>query len=1305
MAIGTFSFLKVNMYEDLINHEEEVMSSILIRKLIDQETLEDKKQTNNIKDVKVDLSTELSLHNVVDADSSQMEAILKTLNGESLVIQGPPGTGKSQTITNIIAENMYQGKKVLFVSEKLAALNVVYNNLNKVGLGKYCLELHSNKTNKRLVLDELKQILESPKETINNKADKALAELKEDKLLLDEYALAINKKQSPINKSIFEMISDIKEYTNYYKFDFVIRNISSKDQSYFKKAIQTLKAFVKYQDTIGYDYHKNNWYGLSLRNIDYEDKIKLEENLKAFYSYLDKLEIYIELLNDDLKLKINTFDKIEYYLPFIKSISKLSLIHKNLFDKDKLKEIISLIKKYNQDKIQYDEAYFRIGEIYKLDIYENDLNQIYEDFINKYQGFFRFLNKGYKKYVNLLKGYQKDSKQRLNYNNLVELLNFGRIKQKLQIELETTNKKVLQYLEIDEKNNLNYPKLEIELNDVATNFPTNYKSLSTKNLDILNDIESRCSEFIKFYKNTDAERSIKNDLQESFSRKVLDFNNVEFDNLFERIGNAIKDFALIDHYVSFNCLIDELSFNDLLDYVNKCITNRIEKDYIIYNYAYLFYYEWVMYAVGKEKIINDSNRIKLDNEVENFKKNDINKLNISKALISQVLSSKRPNVQTAVRGSQLSDIIKEMSKKTKVKPLRLLLKDDFNIIQEIKPCFLMSPLSVSTYLTADTSNFDMVIFDEASQVFPEDAVGAIYRSKQVIIVGDSKQMPPTTFFQSTYDDVEYDEEDDDTTAGFESILDLASACFPQTQLLWHYRSQSEELIDFSNKEFYHSKLITFPESNPSRPGYGNVIYYVDKAIFDRKKHQNQKEAEKVVKVIFEQIKRYPERTLGVVAFSVAQADLIEELVNKQSISKKQELLDSVNFFVKNLETVQGDERDTIIFSTAYAPDNTGKFINNFGPLNKEGGERRLNVAVTRARCQNIIVTSLHSTDISKDVQNGGLALKNYLSYVETSNTLFASNFMEEEFDTYLIKDIRSSLERKGYQTESRVGKSEYRIDIAVKKDGKFLLAIECDGPNYYNCKTSSERNRLREQVLNKYGWYYYRIWSVDWLRNKDIEINKLIKYLDKIATKGDIEIQDEKINNDFIKTEKQEIKDIFDKINEEEKEIVFDKYVPYRVDNNGLVMKELYNLIDQEAPITFELIVKKCMNLFRRSEINDDYRKLVKNYLKKNPEQIFLVNNDYYTTDKEREIKLRVPRREKEERDVDMISIAELSAGMIVLIKNNVSIQKQNLYSALAHYIGYQRLGTNISNRFDEVLNNLLEKEIIKMNDDYIMMK
>lgn len=416
----------------------------------------------------------------------------------------------------------------------------------------------------------------------------------------------------------------------------------------------------------------------------------------------------------------------------------------------------------------------------------------------------------------------------------------------------------------------------------------------------------------------------------------------------------------------------------------------------------------------------------------------------------------------------------------------------------------MSPLSVSTFLSPDMS-FDVVIFDEASQIFPWGAIGAIYRAKQLIVVGDSQQMPPSNQFMCTNDSDDDEEEDIDD---FESILDLCSSSFRPRNLSWHYRSRNESLIAFSNKNFYNNKLITFPSSRINDKGLGVDFFYVENSIFDGISKTNKNEAEKVVELVFYNFRNHPERSVGVVAFNKQQSDLIEKLIytERQKYDEFEDFFKSDReepFFVKNLENVQGDERDIIIFSATYAKNSSSnKLFLNFGPINKSGGERRLNVAFTRAKYNIQLVSSIHyyDIDVSRTNSVGVRLLREYLDYAENGNIGLQRSIktdnssLFEEFDSEFEVQVSKFLRENGFCVDTQVGCSSFRIDLALKTpdSSDYVLAIECDGATYHSSKTARDRDRLRQEILEGMGWTFYRIWSTDWFRNNKEEKNRLL---------------------------------------------------------------------------------------------------------------------------------------------------------------------------------------------------------------------
>ena len=416
---------------------------------------------------------------------------------------------------------------------------------------------------------------------------------------------------------------------------------------------------------------------------------------------------------------------------------------------------------------------------------------------------------------------------------------------------------------------------------------------------------------------------------------------------------------------------------------------------------------------------------------------------------------------------------------------------------------MMSPMSCSQYLEPGLIEFDLLVMDEASQIKPEDALGSIARAKQIVVVGDPKQLPPTSFF-----DRKNDVEDDDVTITdmSESILDICMQTFtPARRLKWHYRSQHESLIAFSNQQFYDGDLMLFPSPKAAGREYGIKRHFIEKGRFVDQ--YNIAEAEAIATAVIELVKNNTKESVGVVAMNVKQSDYISELLDnarKEDLELDRAIMEhdenGDSFFVKNLENVQGDERDIIIISTTYGPDQTEKQHQRFGPINNADGWRRLNVLITRAKKRVEVFTSLLSTNIiiTETSSRGVLALKGYLKYIESGflNPVQKSdNGKVKEADSDFEISVTNIIQMAGYETEIQVGAAGYFIDIAVKhpdNPSEFLLAVECDGATYHSSKSARDRDRLKDAVLKRMGWKVHRIWSTDWFNHRDREINRLI---------------------------------------------------------------------------------------------------------------------------------------------------------------------------------------------------------------------
>ncbi|MBI2298589.1 MAG: DUF3320 domain-containing protein, partial [Armatimonadetes bacterium] len=460
----------------------------------------------------------------------------------------------------------------------------------------------------------------------------------------------------------------------------------------------------------------------------------------------------------------------------------------------------------------------------------------------------------------------------------------------------------------------------------------------------------------------------------------------------------------------------------------------------------------------------------------------------------------------SVQGGGIGLISREVGKKRRQKPLRVLLREAGFAVQQLRPCFLMSPLSVATYLGDPSMRFDVVIFDEASQVRTQDAVGAILRGRQLIVAGDERQLPPTSFFQTSLDDDEHEPEEQQVD-NYDSVLDeLGSSGLDRHRLHWHYRSRREGLIVFSNRHIYDDDpLQTFPEPEQGAKADPAVTWVHVPAGRYRGRLGNAEEASVVARLVVDHYRARPDRSMGVIAFGQSHQQAIEEAL-RAALRADPELHGYFTgdrlepFFVKNLETVQGDERDAIILTVGYGRGPDGQLRRFYGPLNNEGGERRLNVAITRAKHQLTVVSSVLADELAVDdsKHRGPKLLRDYLRYAETG-WLDRVDAGTDAFDSPLEVSVCEALRERGLLVETQIGCSGYRIDMAIRDPdtGRYLLGIECDGAMYHRAKTARDRDRLRQEVLEQRGWRLLRIWSTDWLRSNGSQIDRVFAALEE----------------------------------------------------------------------------------------------------------------------------------------------------------------------------------------------------------------
>lgn len=498
-----------------------------------------------------------------------------------------------------------------------------------------------------------------------------------------------------------------------------------------------------------------------------------------------------------------------------------------------------------------------------------------------------------------------------------------------------------------------------------------------------------------------------------------------------------------------------------------------------------------------------------EKKISDFIDVDKELIRLNRLRLLRILIDRKPRIYAqASRESEVGILIGQFNRKRNIMPIRKLMTHAGLFVQKIKPCFMMSPLSIAQFLDPTSVSFDVIIFDEASQVKPEDALGALMRGMQLIVMGDTRQLPPTSFFDRVAeDDTDEDEKAEGTSvADVESILHQCKRRFPYKMLNRHYRSRHESLITVSNVNFYDNKLQVFPASIARGPSLGLQFTYLKDTVYDRGKTgaKNGLEAKAVATAALEHFRKHPDKSLGIGTFSLKQMQAIQDQIE---LLRKDPLADayfSANkdepYFVKNLETIQGDERDVILISVGYGRASDGRLSQNFGPLNSDGGERRLNVLITRARESCVVFANFRAADLKTagDSPVGVRAFKCFLEYAETGNLPVEHESLRDS-DSPFEDSVYAFLCEKRYEVRKQVGCSSFWIDLAVvdpQSLGRYLIGIECDGAMYHSSRVARDRDRLRQQVLEGLHWKLHRVWSTDWYRNREQTQRRLIEAIE-----------------------------------------------------------------------------------------------------------------------------------------------------------------------------------------------------------------
>jgi very-short-patch-repair endonuclease/DNA polymerase III delta prime subunit len=1310
--LGLFSFNKFVMWNDIHNNADKLKENKIIASLLENR-IQWTNANNNIDARYIDKTCEPKDFAIpVDVDSSQMEAVVESGEGKSFILHGPPGTGKSQTITNMIANALYKGKRVLFVAEKMAALSVVQTRLEKIGLAPFCLEMHSNKATKSHFLEQLQQAINIVHIQSPTEYEKLSAELYECRQQLIGYMEALHKPHTS-GLSLYECI------TNYLYIEgdevAVCKDLLKDiDKDWLLKTREALTSLDTVFLISGHPLG-NPLSGIYPKDSSREALTIIHNLLERVLSFMEKVSkaktffaknIGIEIVQDNL-----------YGYTWMRNMCN-ALLSLEEFNKSLLEAagnmqlandwIQTIACGKERDNIRNTQLKDYREEILRVNA--SELRQEWQTIGQKW-----FISRFFAKhsYLKRLRMYRSDMDETL----VIPMLNSLDIYHKLNLVITNHSKEISNTFGIlGSKDKEKWDDMLKALNNAKVLYQLliDYAKANDSNPSL---IMTRLVDYIG--PNWSLFRQTNNDLLQSISSHISEFHEI-WKKLGELCYITLPDNQLettlpplLQRWLNhFDSIIDWYQWcsrrKEMIDTKLDVAVEYIEKGHTGVETAEAvtkgIYHQLTMEMVDSDEALRLFNGLLFEDIIKKYRQTTTSFQELTKKELYARLASRIPSLMMeAASSSEVGILKRNIANGGRGMSIRRIIDQIPTLLSKLCPCMLMSPISVAQFVDLNTDKFDLVIFDEASQMPTSEAVGAIARGNALVVVGDPKQMPPTNFFSSSQVDDDEAELDD-----MESILDdCISLSMPSHYLTWHYRSKHESLITFSNMNYYGGKLFTFP-SVDDRTSKVSIVHI--NGIYDKgRTRSNRAEASAIVAEIMRRLRdeQLSQHSIGVVSFSQVQQNLIEDMLmdelSKYPELEKIALQGNEPIFIKNLENVQGDERDVILFSIGYGPDKNGNVSINFGPLNNKGGERRLNVAVSRARYEMIVYSTLYAEqiDLKRTKSKGVEGLKNFLAYAEHGIVTIPSTSISVKDKRSLITLIANEIEKFGYKVDTQVGNSNFKVDIAIidpSNSNRYLLGILCDGKNYYETKTTRDREIVQPSVLTMLHWQVMRIWSVDWYENKEKVISRIVSRLDAIKS-GSIDEQ----RNDLtlISNAKSSFsinnEPVVKQTNEIESEYVFaDIESVYGNSDIDTVMMssqdvshQLNEIISVEQPITNTLLYKRISHIWNISRVTIRLQHMIDFLLSPYYRDKISDTQIVYWTDIEKSNNYKIYRINSK-RDILDIPIIEVMNAAQYVVSQQMSLHKEDLKRLTSQVLGFNRMGANLESSIEYAINKLI---------------
>lgn len=1330
-TLGTFDFNRFVIWNDIRSHRVRMSEHPLISSLVQGRLCE------GIDDAE-EVTSELPSKDValpISADSSQLAAIYESISGKSFVLHGPPGTGKSQTITNIISNALFHGKRVLFVAEKMAALEVVQRRLAAIGLDPFCLELHSNKTKKSLVMDQLRKTTEVAQLAGDGTFEKEAAYLDELKSELNSHVERLHKVY-PSGLSIYDCFArysaiELPESALFRVDDEYIKALTPeimRDDTALAQNFESVAVVVAD--------HNNALHEIGLLEYSPDIRTNIKQNIFELEPAIANVDSLSKRLCTLFNYPVKSMPKGCYVAlcdvaKFVLDEEMPTQLIDGLND-DVVKHLKELGELTHSSEMLRSELLARYNE----HIFEVDHAALRRCWMESEKKWFlpKFFDR--RSVKGALSSYVINGAD-VNEFEVVPLLDKVAELSRLQGERE----EVLNYLDrvcnvkrelkgVESARIISYRERLSKLLAASLLLKQGETSILKGLAALLNggwlSFRSQHSTAIVEYVNAYSGLAIKVEEIERIAAASLAPSS---QNWLADLDEIVKRWKLnlenLRSKVAYNVVRKQVYDRGLASIAEAFESGVIGRNDIDEVYLKSLYKSCANYYISQDKELSFFQSILFEDKIKRFRTlckdfEDITRRELQVRMTAMLPALRKEASQSSDVG-YLQRCIRNGCRGVSIRKLFETIPD---LISRMCPAMLMSPLSVSQYLGQDWPEFDLVIFDEASQMPTCEAVAAIARGKSAIIVGDEHQLPPTSFFMADNFSEQHSESED-----LESILeDCLALSMPQKYLLWHYRSKHESLITFSNRHFYKNSLMTFPSNDDMAT---KVSFEYVNGLYERGGAKNNKaEATAIVNEIKMRLSnpKSAMQSIGVVTFNVNQQSLIEDMLN--DMLRKNSNLEVVAaqmhepIFIKNLENVQGDERDVILFSVGYGRDKAGKVTMNFGPLNRDGGERRLNVAVSRARYEMKIFSSLRAEDIDLYRSNakGVQYLKSFLEYAERGKValMHMEEGGKEKAKDHFVESVAEALRAKGLRVNTNIGSSEYRVDIGIvdpKNPQRYLLGLLCDGYNYVASHTAHDRDVTTPTVLSLLGWKTYNIWSVEWWDTPSHVLKGILREVERISSCEDAEEETEEADSEVGGVNDAEQMDEVETHDELAKEVVVvpdsaaKEYnmanLPVRVADSALfsqgyytssVESDIRKVVDAEAPISRRLLVKRLLASYSISR--NGIR--INAYLTEMFEDMGLVTSGtediFVWRDNEQKENYSGYRLASDREALD-IAPEEVAQAVVQVLKEQFAIGEEGLIREAARSFGYAVVRENITASMRRGIEYAMSQGMIILDD------